>query len=88
MIETCRPAKNIGGDDLHKKPSVSHEQPTAKPAAKTRKKKERKIVQPVIESRLGPDNETAHIPPLKDGDIRMHITMGWRGGDWSQHEYD
>ena len=43
--------------------------------AKPRKKKERKIVQPVFESRLGPDNETAHLPPLKDGDIRI-IHMG------------
>ena len=42
--------------------------------AKPKRKKERKIVQPVFESRLGPENETSHIPPLADGDIRiMHM---------------
>ena len=39
------------------------------------KKKEKKIIQPVFSSKMGIDNETAHIPPLADGDIRI-LHMG------------
>lgn len=38
-------------------------------------KKEKKIIQPVFTSKMGEDDETSHIPPLKDGDIRI-IHMG------------
>jgi ribonuclease J len=37
----------------------------------TKTKKDKKIVQPVFEMRLGSADETAHIPPLADGDIRI-----------------
>ncbi len=34
-------------------------------------KKDKKLVQPVFESRMGEPDETAHIPALADGDIRI-----------------
>jgi ribonuclease J len=34
-------------------------------------KKEKKLVQPVFESHMGEPDETAHIPALADGDIRI-----------------
>lgn len=64
------PPKTIGGNQVPA-PVATEKKTSSKP----KKKRERKIVQPVFESRLGPDNETAHIPPLKDGDIRI-LHMG------------
>ncbi len=34
-------------------------------------RKDKKMVQPVFESKMGNPDETSHIPPLKDGDIRI-----------------
>ena len=39
------------------------------------KKKEKKIIQPIFSSKMGEENETSHIPPLADGDIRI-LHMG------------
>ncbi len=38
---------------------------------KSAPKKDKKLVQPVFESRMGDPDETSHIPPLADGDIRI-----------------
>lgn len=42
---------------------------------KPKAKKDRKIVQPVFEMRMGSQDETQHIPPLKEGNIRI-INLG------------
>lgn len=65
------PPKKFGSNSNNNNSNNSNNNSLTAGISKSKPKREKKIVQPVFEMKFSSQDETSHIPPLKDGDIRI-----------------